>query len=681
MARARELFAELKRRNMLRAGVIYAAAAWLLVQVVTQVLPLFGVPKWSLRWVVIACIIGFPLWIAFAWFYEITPTGLKRESDVAREDSIAHLTGRKLDFWIIGILAVAVVVLVTNQFVLRRDATGTANSADARSIAARLAKVPDKSVAVLPLANESGDPRQQYFSDGLSEELISDLAQIHGLKVIGKYSSFKFRDSKDSPAQIGATLGVANLIQGSVRQQGDNLRVMVTLIGTRDGAVVWSHSYDQHLKDVFAIQSQIGQAVASALEIQLLGQTLGVYDKPPSGNVEAYQLMLQGRALARHGTEAGHRQGIALYQQALKLDPDYAYAWGALSNTWINLGTFILTGDAQQQAWAHAREAVDRQQALAPDAAATHMSRGYLLLHLDNDPVEALTEYKQAYALAPRDGTVISFLASGLLNVGQLQSSVDLYHRAIATDPLRPDFYFNLAVGLLGQRQLGDAEQVIRKALTLQPDFPQLHSYLAQIDILRGDAAAAQRDANQENDPPQGPWIRVMAGQLDPDRQQADAALRGYIANSGKDQPYFVADVYALRNQINDMFDWLQRAWTQRDPNFSELLYDPFVLAYRHDPRFAALCNEARLPLPDPTAPASAAEYRQESNGTVRQVRDFHPRKDSGLHRGRSRTTGRQGHGKVAPASATLPTAGTTTAAGGPASSQRMAARGMRGSS
>ena len=158
-----------------------------------------------MRWIMVALIIGFSFWLAFAWFYEFTPNGLTRESGIAPDDSIAHRTGRKLDFAIIGIMAVAIVLLVTNQFVLHRDATSTANTADAKAIAAMLAKVPDKSVAALPLANESGDPRQQYFSDGLSGELISDLTQINGLNVIGKYSSFKFRDSEDSRAQVGAS--------------------------------------------------------------------------------------------------------------------------------------------------------------------------------------------------------------------------------------------------------------------------------------------------------------------------------------------------------------------------------------------------------------------------------------------------------------------------------------------
>jgi TolB-like protein/tetratricopeptide (TPR) repeat protein len=634
-------FAELKRRNVLRAGALYAAGAWLLVQVVTQVLPLFDVPSWSLRWIVIACAIGFPFWLAFAWFYEFTPSGLKRESEIAPGDSIAHSTGRKLDYWIIGILAVAVVLLVTNQFVLRRDATSVANTRDAKALAATLAKIPQKSVAVMPFANESGDPKQQYFSDGLSEELISDLTQINGLKVIGKYSSFKFRDSKDSTAQIGATLGVAHLIQGAVRQQGDRIRVTVGMIRAADGASVWSHSYDQPLKDLFSIQTQIGQAVVAALKIKLLGQTLGVDDKPPSGNVEAYKLMLQGRTIARSSTQAGYRQGIALYQQALKLDPDYAYAWGTLFNAWANLGILYSTGDARKQAYAQARIALDKQMTLAPDAAATHMDRGYLLLHIDNDPMGALAEFKRAYALAPNNGSAIGFMAGGFAGSGQLQQAVELYRKAIATDPLRMEFYTNLAYVLLSQGQLDAAEQATRnalalqpdypglygilatvdmarghldaaeqaarKALALQPDFPGLYSVLAQIDLLRDDAAAALRNANRETNPDSKAWALVAVAQVAPDRKKADAALQDYLAKYGKDQPYGVADLYALRKQPDTMFEWLQRARKQHDPSLIDnLLNDPLVLAYQHDPRFAALCKEAGLPLPGQPLPATA---------------------------------------------------------------------------
>ncbi|MEO8746716.1 MAG: tetratricopeptide repeat protein, partial [Rhodanobacter sp.] len=238
--------------------------------------------------------------------------------------------------------------------------------------------------------------------------------------------------------------------------------------------------------------------------------------------------------------------------------------------------------------------------------------RGYLLAKVDNDPVRALPEFKRAYALAPNNGRVMNFLALGYQTVGQLQPAADMSRKAIATDPLRPGFYNNLAATLMAQGELDAAEQATRTALALQPEFPQLYSMLAQVATLRGAAAAAARDAKQETDPVYGPWARTLAQQIAPDRKQADAAMHDYIAKYGKDQPYTVADLYALRKQPDAMFEWLQRAWTQHDQNFTQsLLSDPFVLAYRHDPRFAVLCDEAGLPLPAQVlrggAPASAS--------------------------------------------------------------------------
>jgi len=192
---------ELRRRNVLRAGVLYAGAVWALAQGISQLGPAFGAPDWVTRWFVIACAIGFPFWIAFAWYYEITPQGIKRESEVAPDPSVTHSTARKLDFAIIGVLALAVVLLVTDRFVSHKGAT---------------IAVPDKSIAVLPLVNESGEKDQQYFSDGLSEDLITALSQFAGLKVISRNSSFQFRDSSDDAKTIGAKLGVAHLLEGSV---------------------------------------------------------------------------------------------------------------------------------------------------------------------------------------------------------------------------------------------------------------------------------------------------------------------------------------------------------------------------------------------------------------------------------------------------------------------------------
>ena len=604
----RGIFAELSHRHVWRAAAVYIGAVWALSQGIAQLAPVFRAPEWVTRWFVIACAIGFPFWVAFAWYYKLTPEGLKLESDDTSQDHAFHrATGRKLDLWIIGVMALAIVLLITNTFVLHRDVNSAAGAADAEAVAAALAKIPFQSVAVLPLTNDSGDPKQQYFSDGLSEELISDLTQVNGLKVIGKYSSFKFRDSSDSLAQIGAALGVAHLIQGSVRQQGNRIRVTVNLIRAKDGASVWSKGYDEKLNDVFAIQSKIGEAVADALKVKLLGKPIVASDKPPSGNVEVYELMMQGRATYRRGTEAGIRQGISLFQQALKLDPDYAYVWGLLSNASVNLGVLFLNGDARQEAFAQARAAADKEQMLAPDAAYTHTDRGYLLGTLDNDPIGALAEYKRAHELAPNDTTTMNHLAGGLENLGQLQAAVDLYRKTVANDPARVDIYVNLVLALLGQHQLDEAEQIAKKGLAWQPNYPFLHSMLTAVDVLRGNVDAARSNAAKETDPANGPWAIALAQQIDPDHRTADAALRDYIAKQGKDQPYFVADLYAVRKQPDEMFDWLQKAWNQRDPNFSGLLLtDPFVLAYQHDPRFAALCKQAGLPLPDRAVAAAA---------------------------------------------------------------------------
>lgn len=296
---------------------------------------------------------------------------------------------------------------------------------------------------------------------------------------------------------------MAHLIEGSVRQNGERIRIVVNLIRAKDGASVWSHSYDQPLKDVFAIQSQIGKAVAKALQVKLLGKSPTNDEKPPSGNVEAYRLMLQGRAVARRQTEADYRQGIALMQQVLKFDPDYAYAWGVLSNYQINPGVAYLRGDARQQSFNEARKAVDKEFSLAPDTAAAHLDRSYALSTMDGDQMDALAECRRALALAPNDGTAMAFLGLQYGILGQQASAIDLLRKAIVTDPLRADWFYNLSFLLGAKGDLGPAGQAIRKAAEPQPDYPGAFLQIATFDILRGDAAAP----NGKPTPLQRPWL------------------------------------------------------------------------------------------------------------------------------------------------------------------------------
>ena len=595
------LYSELKRRNVFRAGLLYVGAVWALAQGIAQLGPPLGAPEWATRGFVIVAVIGFPFWVAFAWLYEITPHGLKRESEVAPGDSIAHLTGRKLDFWIIGVLSVAVVLLLANTLVWHKGIGQGANG-----IVAPAAGTPGKSVAVLPLADESGEKDQQYFSDGLTEELISDLTQIGALKVIGKSSSFQFRDSKIGYAAIGRKLGVANLLEGSVRRQGDRIRIVASLIKASDGSQVWSQTYDRELKDIFAVQSEIGHAVADALQVKLLGKPIVSEEQPASGNFAAYRLMLQSRSIARRGTEAALRQGIGMLEQATRLDPRYAYAYGVLSNFWINLGRLYLTGDARRNVYAKARGAVDLEMNLAPDTASAHVDRGYMLAVLDHDQQGALSEFRHALQLAPNDGNTMSFFAGQLSTMGQLQPAVDLYRKALGTDPLRADWYSNLANLLVAQGKLDEADQALRAALDLQPDFPGLYQWLALTAVLRGDAANARRNAAKETDPDLKTWSLALAAQIAGDARAADAAMNDYVAHYGATQPYLIAELYAQRGEPDEMFRWLDRALADQDADVGFLLYDPFILRYRHDPRLASLCRKVGLPSPA-DIPAQAA--------------------------------------------------------------------------
>ncbi len=322
MAIRPSLLSELKRRNVLRAAALYGGAVWLLAQVITQLGPVFDVSPWVARWFLAATAIGFPFWIALAWFYELTPEGLKLESEVAPADSIARSTGRKLDRAIIAILVVAVVLLLTNTFLWHRS---VASNQDAAAV------IPEKSVAVLPLVNGGGEG-QQFFSDGLSESLIIALSQFDGLKVIGRNSSFQFRDTKDDSAAIGRKLGVAHLLEGSVQHAGDVVRISVELIDAASGQTRWSQHYDRPYKSLFTLQDEITNAVADALHAKLLSPNDAAKhgDRPPNGNVEAYTAYLQG---LKHWHDQDFYKAAEYMTKAVQLDPGYALAWAHLSGS------------------------------------------------------------------------------------------------------------------------------------------------------------------------------------------------------------------------------------------------------------------------------------------------------------------------------------------------------------
>jgi len=461
------------------------------------------------------------------------------------------------------------------------------------------------SIAVLPLANESGEASQQYFSDGISEDLITALSQFPGLKVIGRTSAFQFRDSKEDSRSIGAKLGVARLLEGSVRRSGEMVRVSAELIDTADGSTQWSERYDRPYKDLFALQDEITYAVAGALRAKLLpGEHAAAQgERPPGGSLEAYNALLQGRFYLSRRTEADARKAIEYYTQGTELDPRYALAWSGLSRAWTLLGFDFLEGAPINVAFAHAREAADRALALAPELAAAHLARGDVLQSADLDWRGAQAEFRRALALAPNDGEAKLLFGIQLATFGQLEPAIELTRQTFTTDPLQASSYKWLAYYLSALNRLDEAEQAIRRAIELQPTAAINHQRLAIIEIQRGNAQAALAAAQHE---PPGVWQDIalaLARQIGGDPTAAEAALGTLIEKHAGDFGYQVAEVYALRNDAKGTFEWLDRAWRDRDAGVQFLLYDPLILRYKDDPRFAAFCRKVGLPVPGEGAP------------------------------------------------------------------------------
>ena len=465
------------------------------------------------------------------------------------------------------------------------------------------------SIAVLPLANESGEAAQQYFSDGISEDLITALSQFPGLKVIGRSSAFQFRDSKEDSRSIGAKLGVAHLLEGSVRKSGDLIRVSAELIDAADGSTQWSERYDRPYQDLFALQDEITRAVAEALKTKLLpgAHAAEQSDRPPSGNLEAYNALLQGRFYMSRATEADLRKAIEFYTQAITLDPRYARAWTGIAAAWTDIGSGYLEGAPAQEAYAKAREAVDRALALSPDLATAHGARGYLLLIADLDWHGAEAEFRRALELAPNDAQAKSDYGMLLVTFGDVDHAIELTRQALATEPVRASYYNWLAMYLSGLNRLDEAERAIRRAIELQPGAATYHNTLAVIEIQRGNTQAALAAAQAEAP---GPWQDValaLARQIGTDRSAADAALKTLVEKWAGAAPFQIAEVYALRNDAKATFEWLDRSWSSRDSGVGLLLYDPFILRFKDDPRFAAFCRKIGLPVPGSAAAAKAS--------------------------------------------------------------------------
>ncbi|HEY4273394.1 MAG TPA: tetratricopeptide repeat protein [Candidatus Udaeobacter sp.] len=541
-----EFFGELKRRNVYKVAVAYAVVGWLLIQVATQVFPFLEIPNWAIRLVIFVTALGFPVAVIIAWAFELTPEGVKRTevADAAQQRSRGGV-------WIAVVVVAATLSL--GLFFLGRY---TARNATARQSETASASNLQKSIAVLPLVNTSGDPSNEYFSDGLSEELIAVLAKIPELKVIGRSSSFFFKGKSDDAAAIGQKLGVANLIEGSVRKQGDRVRIVAELISAADGRSLWSETYDRELKDVFAVQAEIAKSVAEQMKVKLLGETVRSDAVPSSQNPAAHNAVLHSDFYFQQQTAESVRRAITFLEEAVRLDPNYALAYAKLAQAWRQYAASFSTEatDDTAKAYGEARRAADKAVSLAPDMVETRMTVGLQAMNPDLDFRTAEQEFRRVLQSAPSDAAAKNALSMALLAQGRLAEAERSCREAISLDPLLTTAWYNTGRVVVGLGRYKEAEELFRKGLEIQPHAARFHSYLAMLDILQNRPAQAMAKAQLESEGFWRDYAVNLAQQAQNDRPTADAALKDFIAKYSNTGPFQIAVLYAVRKEPDEMF-------------------------------------------------------------------------------------------------------------------------------
>lgn len=470
----------------------------------------------------------------------------------------------------------------------------------------------EQSVAVLPLAIATGDAKQQYFADGISENLIGTLSQYEGLKVIGRSSSFRFRDSREGAQAIGAKLGVSHLVEGSVRQQGDTLRISMELNRVSDGSTVWTQKFDRPYKDLFALQDDIALAVASALQVKLLHAMPGAVEtgRPSSGNLEAYSAYLRGTSFMAAGDM---RKAMEQFSQATQIDPAYAQAWAwlGLRRTVYALGH--LQGDAARESYVQAGEEIDTALRLQPNFGQAHAIRANWLRTVNHDWNGALAEFRIALALVPDNDPSHGAYSILLSAMGRVKEAVAERRKYIDGDPLAAYGQMYLADMQISLGRLDAAQESLQKAEELDPTATDLYaSERSEIAVLRGDADKAVAEAASINDAHWRDRVLTLALQIGNDRKAADAALQRLTETAGlsKNDFYGIARIYALRADADKTFEWLQRDREHGASAVHTVLFDPILLRFRDDPRFAAYCKQAGLPPPSASEALSIDRIR-----------------------------------------------------------------------
>jgi len=438
----------------------------------------------------------------------------------------------------------------------------------------------DKSIAVLPFVNMSSDKDQEYFSDGISEELLNLLAKIPKLRVISRSSAFSYKGKDVKLAQVAKELNVAHILEGSVRKAGNKVRITAQLIEARSDTHLWSHTWDRELDNIFAVQDEIAAAVVEQLKLTLLGQAPKAHEVNP----EAYALYLQGRQVRRRHTPEDYTQAIALFEQALTLAPDYSAPWGQLASVYLNQTTAGLR--PLEEGVRLAREAVASALAIDPDDAVAHSVLGWLAMVYDGDFAAAAKQYERALAIEPTNTDIIGDAASLATSLGRLDLSIALNEYANARDPIEPVGRANLGGAYLGAGRLDEAIASYRSAVLFAPGYFTAHYGIGVALLRKGDAQAALAEMQKETDAIARLLGLTMVHHTLGHKPESDAALAELTKKYADDAAYNIAYALAWRNEHDRAFEWLDKAVALQDPGLSEIVFQPLFANLYEDPRW-----------------------------------------------------------------------------------------------
>ena len=599
------LFAELKRRNVIRVAGLYLVGAWLLVQVASTVLPMYDAPSWLARSIVTALLIGFIPALVFAWVFELTPEGLKRDAEVPPDQSIALQTARRMDRIIMVVLAAALSYFGFDRFVLlpQRQAAmvtaATRSGAEQATAQARKAEL-YQSIAVLPFDNRSGDSAQEYFSDGLTDELTTTLARISALKVIARTSAARYKGTDKPIAQIGRELGVAALVTGSVLRAGGKIRYTAELVAAGTEATLWAESYERDESDILALQADVARAIAAAISARLSPDESARLASSKSVDPKAFDEYLRGRALWNQRTEASVREALSHFQNATRLAPGFALGFVGVADSYIILGVhgFEAPRKVMPAAIAAARHAIE----LDPLAGEPHASLGDIHYHYDWDWLASERELRRALILSPAFATAYQWSAEPALLTGDAEAAIALLHRAQELDPLSMIIRAQLGHTLAVAGRRDEAISGLREAVALDPDF--LRTRLALLRLLqyagRNDEALQQARQLVAKNPDYVPGLAALGLCLGKtghaDEARALLARLDEQRNSRFVSSLELARITAGLGDRDKTLGYLENAVEAREGDLPLLsTFEEFSFLHG-DPRYAAVVRAIGIP-------------------------------------------------------------------------------------